>query len=217
MAALLNPSADSGRSYKKLVSWAIVLLVILVVLVPGCSSYNTMNKMSKDVDAAWAQVQVQYQRRADLIPNLVNSVKGYTAHESSTLEAVTNARAGLAAAEKAADSSAVTPAPVNQQQLQDYLATQERVKGAMSLYINAVKEAYPDLKANTLFQELNVQLEGTENRIATERGRYSQIVNTYNVKVSSFPAVLYAKLFGFSERPQFQASQEAQSAPVVEF
>lgn len=217
MAEMLSPANTSGRPGKKLLTWGIVAVVLLVLIVPGCSNYNNMNKMSKDVDAAWAQVQVQYQRRSDLIPNLVNSVKGYTDHESGTLEAVTNARAGLLAAENEAEQASTQQAPKNQEQLQDYLAAQDKVKGAMSLYINAVHEAYPEIKANTLFQELNVQLEGTENRIATERGRYSEIVNKYNVKVSSFPSVIYAKIFGFSERPQFQASEAAQSAPVVNF
>ncbi len=211
------PAPSSSHSKKKYIRWGVIILVLLLLIVPGCNSYNSMNRMSKDVDAAWSQVQVQYQRRADLIPNLVNSVKGYTTHESGTLEAVTNARAGLISAENAAGQSASETAPKSQEELQNYLAAQERLKSALSIYVNAVREAYPELKANTLFQELNVQLEGTENRIATERGRYTDIVRKYNVKVSSFPSVVYAKIFGFSERPQFQATAEAQSAPVVQF
>lgn len=205
------------RPSKKLLGWGIVIVILVVLVSYGVSTYNSLNLASKDVDAAWSKVQVQYQRRADLIPNLVNSVKGYTAHESGTLEAVTNARAGLVSAEQAALQSKDTPAPLTEQDMQNYLATQERLKSALSVYVNAVHEAYPELKANTLFEELNVQLEGTENRIATERGRYTEIVRDYNIKVSRFPAVLFAHMLGFSERPQFQATAEAQSAPVVQF
>ncbi len=205
------------RPSKKLLGWGIVIVILVALVSYGVSTYNSLNLASKDVDAAWSKVQVQYQRRADLIPNLVNSVKGYTAHESGTLEAVTNARAGLASAEQVAMQSKDTPAPLTEQEMQNYLAAQDRLKSALSVYVNAVHEAYPELKANSLFEELNVQLEGTENRIATERGRYTEIVRDYNIKVSRFPAVLFARMLGFGERPQFQATAEAQSAPVVQF
>lgn len=176
-----------------------------------------MNSLSHDVDQAWAQVQVQYQRRSDLIPNLVNTVKGYASHESEVFQKVTAARAGLLSADEAAKQVANTEAPVNQEQLQGYMNRQDQLQKAMGLYINAVREAYPDLKANTQFLDLQTQLEGTENRIATERGRYTDVVRQYNVKITGFPAVIFAKLFGFDKRPQFQASEEAQAAPSVQF
>lgn len=205
------------RKKSRLILWVGIILVIVLLGFGGCNSYNSMNTMSHNVDNAWAQVQTQYQRRADLIPNLVNSVKGYTAHESGTLENVTAARAGLLSAENAVKESADAPAPQSQEEMQQYLATQEKLKSAMSIYVNAVHEAYPDLKANTLFQDLQTQLEGTENRIATERGRYNEVVRDFNIRVTRFPAVIFAKLFGFKERAPFQATQEAQSAPTVQF
>lgn len=207
----------SSLKSRKTITWVIIAVIVVLLGFGGCSSYNSMNVMSHDVDNAWAQVQTQYQRRADLIPNLVNSVKGYTAHESSTLENVTAARAGLLSAENAVKETADAEAPRTEEQIQQYLATQEKLRSAMSIYVNAVHEAYPDLKANTLFQDLQTQLEGTENRIATERGRYNDVVKQYNIKVTAFPGVLFAKLFGFTERVPFQASQEAQSAPTVQF
>lgn len=208
---------NTPKKSRKTITWVAIIAVLALICIGGCNSYNSMNVLSHDVDNAWAQVQTQYQRRADLIPNLVNSVKGYTAHESGTLENVTAARAGLLTAENAVKESANTPAPQTEQEIQQYLATQEKLRSAMSIYVNAVHEAYPDLKANTLFQDLQTQLEGTENRIATERGRYNEVVRDFNIKVSRFPTVIFAKLFGFSERVPFQATQEAQSAPVVQF
>ncbi|MDE6258183.1 MAG: LemA family protein, partial [Muribaculaceae bacterium] len=164
------------------------------------------------VDQAWAQVENQYQRRADLIPNLVNTVKGYAQHESSTLESVTRARAGLTKAYDAAQGTEASPENIEQ-----YQQAQSNLKGALDIYVNAVKEAYPDLKANTNFMDLQTQLEGTENRISTERMRYTEAVKDYNTSIKKFPTNIYAGWFGFKEKPQFKAEAGAQKAPTVEF
>ena len=176
---------------KKFIGIGIVAVLLAVILGGGCSTYNELVTLEQEVDATWAKVEVQYQRRLDLIPNLVETVKGYAAHESNTLESVTRARAGLSDAYNAADS------------LQNSVA--------------AVREAYPDLKANENFKDLQTQLEGTENRIATERGRYTEVVKDYNVSLRRFPRNIVAGLFGFSAKPQFQADAAAQSAPKVQF
>lgn len=212
-----NQISVAPRKRRGAIIWVIIGILVLILGFGGCSSYNSMNSLSHDVDQAWAQVQVQYQRRSDLIPNLVNAVKGYASHESEVFQKVTAARAGLLSADEAAKQVANTEAPVNQEQLQGYMNRQDQLQKAMGLYINAVREAYPDLKANTQFLDLQTQLEGTENRIATERGRYTDVVRQYNVKITGFPAVIFAKLFGFDKRPQFQASEEAQAAPSVQF
>lgn len=147
----------------------IVVAVCLVFLFAGgCSSYNGMVDADQAVQKQWGQVENQYQRRADLIPNLVNTVKGYAAHESSTLESVTNARAGLTKAYD--EAQAITPQQA-QANVAAYQEAQSRLKGALDIYVNAVREAYPDLKANENFLNLQAQLEGTENRVATERTR----------------------------------------------
>ena len=185
-----------------------------VVAMSGLSScnYNSLVEKQQNVDQAWAQVENQYQRRADLIPNLVNTVKGYAEHESSTLEAVTNARAGLTKAYETAQNTEASPENIEQ-----YQQAQSNLKGALDIYVNAVREAYPDLKANTNFMALQTQLEGTENRISTERMRYTEAVRDYNTSIKSFPTTIYAGWFGFKEKPQFKAEAGAQKAPTVEF
>ncbi|MDE6296744.1 MAG: LemA family protein [Muribaculaceae bacterium] len=175
-------------------------------------NYNSLVEKQQNVDQAWAQVENQYQRRADLIPNLVNTVKGYAQHESSTLESVTKARAGLTEAYDAAKNTEATP-----ENLEQYQQAQSKLKGALDIYVNAVKEAYPDLKANTNFMDLQTQLEGTENRISTERMRYTEAVKDYNTSIKKFPTNIYAGWFGFTEKPQFKAEAGAQKAPTVEF
>lgn len=189
-----------------------VIVVILICLGSGCSSYNSMVAEQENVDKTWANVENQYQRRADLIPNLVSTVKGYAAHESSTLEAVTNARAGLT---KAYNEANEIEDPQNN--IAAYQEAQSRLKGALGIYINAVHEAYPDLKANTNFLDLQAQLEGTENRIATERTRYNDAVQSYNVMIRRFPASIVAAVCGFDKKEPFKAEEGAQRAPKVEF
>ncbi len=175
-------------------------------------NYNSLVEKQQNVDQSWAQVENQYQRRADLIPNLVNTVKGFAAHESQTFEKVTEARAGLSKA-----YNDVNEIRNPQENLEQYQQAQSNLKGAMDIYVNAVKEAYPDLKANENFMALQAQLEGTENRISTERQRYTVAVQEYNTAIKKFPTMIYAGWFGFKEKPQFQAEAGAQHAPKVEF
>lgn len=186
-------------------------ILILLALIPMLSScnYNSLVEQKQGVEQQWAEVQNQYQRRADLIPNLVSTVKGYAAHESSTLEKVTEARA-------AATSINISAENLNEETLERFQAAQNQLTGALKQLL-AVSEAYPDLKANENFRDLQVQLEGTENRIATARGRYTQAVAGYNTAIKKFPTVIYAGWFGFQPQPQFRADDAAQSAPKVEF
>ena len=198
---------------------SIIIVVVLLVAICGFgwSAYNKLVTLDQDVEAAWAKVEVQYQRRLDLIPNLVETVKGYAAHESETLESVTCARAGLSDAYNTADSLKSAAATGAAQAFESYNAAQSSLNRALNLYVNAVREAYPDLKANENFKDLQTQLEGTENRIATERGRYTEVVKEYNVAIRRFPRNVVAGLFGFDAKPQFQADAAAQSAPKVQF
>lgn len=199
---------------KKLITTVIVAVVILILFGGGCSSYNGMVDADQAVQKQWGQVENQYQRRADLIPNLVNTVKGYAAHESSTLQNVTDARAGLTKAYN--DAQAITPEQA-QANIEAYQQAQSNLKGALDIYVNAVHEAYPDLKANENFLNLQAQLEGTENRVSTERQRYNEAVEVYNRKVLRFPGNIFAKLFGFDSKEMFKAEEGAQRAPKVEF
>lgn len=199
---------------KKLITTVIVAVVILILFGGGCSSYNGMVDADQAVQKQWGQVENQYQRRADLIPNLVNTVKGYAAHESSTLQNVTDARAGLTKAYN--DAQAITPEQA-QANIETYQQAQSNLKGALDIYVNAVREAYPDLKANENFLNLQAQLEGTENRVSTERQRYNEAVEVYNRKVLRFPGNIFAKLFGFDSKEMFKAEEGAQRAPKVEF
>ena len=199
---------------KKLITTVIVAVVILILFGGGCSSYNGMVDADQAVQKQWGQVENQYQRRADLTPNLVNTVKGYAAHESSTLQNVTDARAGLTKAYN--EAQAITPEQA-QANIEAYQQAQSNLKGALDIYVNAVREAYPDLKANENFLNLQAQLEGTENRVSTERQRYNEAVEVYNRKVLRFPGNIFAKLFGFDSKEMFKAEEGAQRAPKVEF
>ena len=183
--------------------------VVALVAIFCYTSYNGLVTKEEGLDSAWSNVETQYQRRADLIPNLVNTVKGYAAHESETLGAVTEARARATSINLSA--SDLTP-----ERLAAFQQAQADVRSALGRLI-AVAENYPDLKANQNFLELQAQLEGTENRIATERSRYTDAVNAYNQKIRKFPALITAKLFGFDPKPQFKAEESAAQAPVVEF
>ena len=185
-----------------------ILATIISALLSSCS-YNSMVEADENINAQWAKVENQYQRRADLVPNLVNTVKGYAAHESETLEAV------IAARSKATQIT-VDPANLTEENLQKYQEAQGELSSALGKLL-AITENYPDLKANQNFLELQAQLEGTENRIATERSRYTDAVNAYNKKIRKFPALITAKIFGFDAKPQFKAEASATQAPTVEF
>lgn len=192
---------------------AAAIAVTAMTSLSSCN-YNSLVEKQQGVDQSWAQVENQYQRRADLIPNLVNTVKGYAAHESETLESVTNARAGLTKAYNEANEMTAAEA---QQNVEAFQQRQSALKGALDIYVNAVREAYPDLKANENFMNLQAQLEGTENRIATERMRYNEAVEVYNKMVLRFPGNIFAGLFGFDRKDMFKAEEGAQHAPKVEF
>ena len=188
----------------------LIFLVIFAVLgFAVSSSYNALIQSQQAVDSAWAQVQNVYQRRLDLIPNLVATVKGYANHEKSTFLAVTTARASA--------SQPVSADVLNDpQKFAAFQAAQSQVSSALSRLLVTV-EHYPDLKANQNFLALQAQLEGTENRIAVERSRFNQSVQIYNNKVITFPANIVATLFGFKIKSYFQANAEAEKAPIVSF
>lgn len=189
-------------------------LFIAAVAVMGLSSltscnYNSLVEKQQGVDQSWAEVENQYQRRADLIPNLVSTVKGYAAHEEGTFTKVTEARAKATSVTIDADN-------LNEETLEKFQNAQNELTGALKSLL-AVSEAYPDLKANENFKDLQVQLEGTENRIAVARGRYTESVKDYNTSIKKFPTMIYAGWFGFSPKPQFKAAAGAETAPVVQF
>ena len=189
-----------------------ILGVLVAVMATGSltsCNYNSLVEQQQDVDQAWAQVENKYQRRADLIPNLVNTVKGYASHESETLEKVTEARAKATSITISADN-------LDEETLAKYQAAQNELSQALKSLL-AVQEAYPDLKANENFMNLQTQLEGTENRISTERMRYTEAVRSYNTAIKKFPTVIYAGWFGFKEKPQFKAQEGAEKAPEVKF
>jgi LemA protein len=193
--------------------WAGMLLAAIVVstLLSGCG-YNQFQAKDEATKAAWGEVVNQYQRRADLIPNLVNTVKGYATHEKDTLEAVTRARA-------AATSFQITPEVLNNPEaFQKFQQVQGELSGALSRLM-AVSENYPNLKADTQFRDLQSQLEGTENRITVARQRYIAAVQDYNVLARSFPTNLTAKMFGYQPRPSFTVENERSisTAPKVDF
>lgn len=185
-----------------------VLMMALTLSFTSCS-YNSMVEAEEGVKAQWAKVENQYQRRADLIPNLVSTVKGYAEHESATLEAVVEARSK-------ATQVTIDAENLDAETLQQYQEAQGELSAALGRLL-AVTENYPELKANENFRDLQAQLEGTENRIATERGRYSESVASYNTMIRKFPAVITAKIFGFEAMPQFAAETGAETAPVVQF
>ena len=187
----------------------IVLVVAAAIAIYCVKVYNGLVSEQQGVEAAWSNVETQYQRRADLIPNLVSTVKGYATHEQQTLEDVVAARA--AATSITLDGSNMTPA-----QFEEYVEAQNKVTSALGRLI-AVAENYPDLKANTSFLELQSQLEGTENRITVARKAFNDATQQYNVAVRRFPANLVAMLFGFDEKAYFEADASAAAAPKVEF
>ena len=192
--------------------WIVLAAVVVLLLIfGGCTvgKYNTLVADSNEVENAWGKVQTAYQRRADLIPNLVSTVKGYAKHESETLENVMAARAK--ATQVTINSDNLTP-----EKLKQYQAAQGELSQALGRLM-AVSENYPNLKANENFSELQAQLEGTENRINESRQIYNSAVQTYNVSVRRFPANIVAGMFGFDKKNQFEAEAGAEKAPKVEF
>lgn len=190
---------------------ALGVIVLLVVLLGGCgiSNYNGMNSASKEVDQKWADVQSSYQRRSDLIPNLVATVKGAANFETTTLTQVIQARASASSIK--VDAKDLTP-----EKLQQFQASQGQLSQALGRLM-VVSEQYPQLKANENFKSLQDQLEGTENRIKVARDDFNKAVKDYNVMVSNFPGVVFASMFQFKERPSFQAEAGAEKAPKVQF
>lgn len=187
---------------------ALATAIMAVATLSSCN-YNSLVEKEQTVEQSWAEVETQYQRRADLIPNLVNTVKGYAEHESKTLEQVVAARAKATSITLSADD-------LTEENLAKYQQAQGELSGALKSLL-AVTESYPNLKANENFRDLQVQLEGTENRISTARTRYTQAVKDYNTSIKKFPTLIYAGWFGFEEKPQFKAEARAEKAPEVNF
>ena len=188
--------------------WIIVALAVLLFFWTK-GVYNNLVTQDEGVKTAWSQVENQYQRRADLIPNLVNTVKGYAAHEKNTLEGVMNARAK-------ATQTTIDPTSLNEETMKQYQAAQGELSNALSRLM-VVVERYPELKANENFRELQVQLEGTENRITVERKRFNEVAQGYNTYVRTFPNNILSGIFGFQTKAYFTAEAGAEKAPQVEF
>jgi LemA protein len=186
-----------------------ILVLILIVFAGG--SYNQLVNRSQAVNSAWAQVQNVYQRRADLVPNLVATVSGAANFEKSTLTEITAARASVGQVK-----IDLNKAPADAAQLAEFEKAQGALTSALSRLL-VVSENYPDLKATASFRDLQAQLEGTENRISVERGRFNETVQAYNTAIKSFPAVFYAGMFGFTEKPYFAAIAGADKPPQVQF
>ena len=190
-------------------TWIIIIAVLAVIVVYGITSYNSMVAQDEAVGTAWSNVENQYQRRADLIPNLVNTVKGYAAHEKETFDAVVSARAK-------ATQTTISIDELTPEKMEAYQKAQGAVGSALSRLL-AVTENYPDLKANENFQTLQVQLEGTENRISVERRKFNEVAKAYNTNIRRFPKNIFAGMFGFEKRPYFEAEEGSEKAPEVKF
>lgn len=184
-------------------------LITTLALLWGVWGYNGLVNDSENVDNNWANVETQYQRRADLIPNLVNTVKGYATHEKETLEGVMKARSE-------ATQTKVDPTNLTPQKLAEYQKAQAGISQALGRLM-VIQERYPDLKANQNFQELQAQLEGTENRINVARKDFNDAAKKYNVSIRSFPKNILAKMFGFEKKVYFEAQSGAEKAPEVKF
>jgi len=194
---------------KKAMPWIVVLGVLAIIALWAANVYNGLVSAEEEVESAWAQVENQYQRRSDLIPNLVATVKGYAAHESETLEGVISARAR--ATQITVDPSNATP---------EQLAAYQKAQGELSQALGklmAVAESYPDLKANENFRDLQAQLEGTENRCTIARQNFNEVARAFNTYLRRFPNNIIAGAFGFEKKPYFEADEDAKKAPKVEF
>lgn len=187
----------------------IVLIALVSAFLFSSCGYNKMVEMDEQVTSQWAQVENVYQRRADLIPNLVNTVKGYAAHEQETLTGVIEARSK-------ATSVNIDPGKLNPESIQQFNQAQEGLSSALSRLM-VVVERYPDLKANQNFRDLQAQLEGTENRIAVERKKFNDTTQKYNAYIRKFPQLIYSGWFGFEKKTYFEAQQGAEKAPEVQF
>ncbi|WP_420576545.1 LemA family protein [Ekhidna sp.] len=191
----------------------ITILIIVVVVFLGynffAGKYNSMVSLDEEVNTEWANVETQYQRRYDLIPNLVNTVKGFAEQEREVLTQVTEARAK-------ASSIQIDPSNLNEEALQNFANAQGQLNSALSRLLVTV-ERYPDLKSNQNFLELQAQLEGTENRISVARTRYNEKTKTYNTYIRKFPNTMLAGMFGFERKPLYEASEGAEDAPTVQF
>lgn len=187
----------------------ITIAAVAAVVLWLVGAYNGMVTAEEGVDTAWSQVENVYQRRADLIPNLVATVKGYAQHESETLEGVVNARAK-------ATQITVDPENLTPEALEEFNKAQGELGSALGRLL-ALTEAYPDLKANENFKELQAQLEGTENRIATERMKFNETAKEYNTMIRKFPKSILASVFGFEKKPYFEAQAGAEKAPEIQF
>lgn len=187
----------------------VVAVAVVAIFLTAKNGYNSMVQMRENVKSQWSNVENQYQRRADLIPNLVNTVKGYAEHESSTFEAVVEARSK-------ATQMQVNFDQLDEQSLQKYNAAQGEISSALGKLL-AISESYPDLKANQNFRDLQVQLEGTENRISTERRKFNDEAKSYNSYVMQFPRNIFASMFGFTNMSYFSAEEGAQNVPEVKF
>lgn len=201
----MTASASSSTAGRYIFT-GITVLLLLILLISGCGSYNGMVASEEEINKAWGSVEEQYQRRADLIPNLVATVKGFATHEEKVLTEVVEARAK-------ATQVTVSNDPLSFAQFE---SAQGELSKALSRLLTVV-EAYPDLKSDQNFLALQSQIEGTENRIAVARGRYNEAVQTFNTKIRRFPARIYAGLFGFDEKPYFKSSPGSETAPKVEF
>ncbi len=193
-------------------SWIITGVIIIFALIIYGSVKNTYNRivqMEQQVESQWSNVETVYQRRADLIPNLVNTVKGYAEHERETLEEVIEARSK-------ATSTNINADDLSPEKLQQFQENQQELGSALSRLM-VVVERYPDLKANENFSQLQAQLEGTENRISVERRRFNESVRNYNTYINQFPQKLYANLFDFEEQVYFESDEGSEEAPDVEF
>ncbi len=206
----MTDQTTAPKSRRGLTLTIIVVAVVLLLVFWGVGQYNSLVVLDEQVNTSWSQVENQYQRRADLIPNLVETVKGYASHERETLEGVINARA------KASQPIIQAGEEMTQEQLNQFQQAQGDLTSALNRLM-VVVERYPELKADENFRQLQAQLEGTENRITTARMDFNNEAQQYNTKVRRFPTNIFAGLFGFHQRPYFQAEAGAEQAPQVKF
>jgi len=198
-----------NAKHKKWIIIGVIIVLALIIYSNIKGTYNSMVTMDEQVTANWSQVENVYQRRADLIPNLVNTVKGYASHEKETLEGVIEARAK-------ATSTTIDPSHLDANSIQQFQAAQDGLSSALSRLM-VVVEKYPDLKANENFRDLQAQLEGTENRIAVERRKFNESVQGFNAYIRKFPKNIYASIFGMEKREYFKSAPGSDKAPEVNF